>query len=255
MVFYQKTIQKQQNLVSVSCLHYTNILSCLELTPRLEQLVQPKQLHKDYIGDHPSPIWKINPEALSVSCTPRLSALATPKSLHADYQPSRQVHTYTNYSIAFYYTLVQICPPISRRALSATPSRRLIYLARPKIYLPLYIKPHSEWDWGEWTSDIKTAALQATPSERITELSQPKTPPPTYQPCRQVQWPISPASLQHVPNDRLVKLACPKQIPGYQEDYDPHAWSVSKAALLAQTSPGIDNLAKPLPRKCRQKKG
>ena len=157
----------------------------------------------------------------------------------------------------FYCTLlyVQICPPISRQALSATPSRRLINLARHKIYLPLHIKPQSEWDWGEWTSDINTAALQTTPSGRVIELSQPKNPPAAYQPCRQVQWPISPLSLQHVPSDRLVKLACPKQIPGYQEDYDPHAWSVSRAALLAQTSPCIENLAKPLPRKCRQKRG
>ena len=119
----------------------------------------------------------------------------------------------------------------------------------------MLIKPHTEWDWGEWLSDINPLALKATPSSRLEELSQAKHPPKTYQLCRRVQWVIPSAVLRHSTSERVTKLACPKHITGYQEDYDPHTWRVSPAALYAQSSPCIESLAKPIPRKCRQKKG
>ena len=138
--------------------------------------------------------------------------------------------------------------------LNATPSNRTIQLAKHKTYDPLLIKPDSEWDWGEWPSDMKPAALNATPSQRVSELATPKSLPTDYQPCKKVQWVIPRSALSHIAGERLTKLALPKQIVGYQEDYDPNAWKVSRAALLARPSPCIENLAKPIPRKCRQKK-
>ena len=148
----------------------------------------------------------------------------------------------------------QLCTKVSRKALSARPSPRITQLAAHKNYPLLPIKPQSEWEWSQWDSEIMPQTLQFTPTPRLEELATPKFLPKQHQPPRPTQWIISKATLQHVATDRLAKLAQAKQVPGYQKDYNPRAWSVSKAALLAHPSPCIENLAKPIPRKCRQKK-
>lgn len=207
------------------------------LTPRLSELSRPKTPHKYYTPDRPTPIWDINPAALVTSSTPRLNELARHKTLPPAYKPPRPLVT-----------------RVSRRALSACPSPRIRQLATHKNYPSLPIKPQSEWEWCQWTSDIPSKALQATATARLEELATPKTLPKSHQPSKPTQWIISKATLQHMATDRLAKLAQAKQVPGYQKDYNPRAWIVSRAALLAQPSPLIENLAKPIPRKCRQKK-
>ena len=148
----------------------------------------------------------------------------------------------------------QVCRPIPQRALTANPSTRTHSLAVHKTYHPLSIKQDSEWEWEAWLSDVKPSALNATPTSRVTELATPKCPHRDYQPSRRVQWIIPQTALLHTAGERLIKLANPKQLTGYHEDYNSNRWKVSKAALMAQPSPCIENLAKPIPRKCRQKK-
>ena len=143
---------------------------------------------------------------------------------------------------------------VSRRALSAQATPRLRNLALHKTYPPLLIKPNSEWEWSEWPSDIKPAALSAEASSRIETLCCPKKLHHSYEPNGPVQWPISVGSLNYIATERLLKLACPKEYRDYKEDYNPRAWTVSRAALMAQSSPSIERLATPLPRKCQQKR-
>ena len=143
---------------------------------------------------------------------------------------------------------------IPRAAFSARASQRVQHLARHKTYPPLKIKEDSEWDWGEWKSDISRLALRADPSPRVTELSLPKTTDKLYAPNRSAIWPVKRSTLQHTASERQVKLSQPKQIPRYQEDYNPHRWTVSRAALMAQASPRLEELSKPLPRKCCTRK-
>ena len=149
---------------------------------------------------------------------------------------------------------MQVATVIPRAASSARPSHRLRQLAKHKMYLPLEIKEESEWDWGEWKSDINHAALHADPSARVIELSLPKKTHEHYLPNKAVMWPIQKSALQHSASEQQMKLGQPKQIPRYQEDYNPHRWTVSRAALMAQASPRLEELSKQLPRKCCTRK-
>lgn len=139
-------------------------------------------------------------------------------------------------------------------ALRIRPSPRLVVLCRHKTYPPLSIKENREWDWGEWDSDVTPAAKTAMATLRVCELATSKTPNRDYQPCREVQWPVSRSALSHTVGERVQKLAQPKTKNREKEDYDPSAWVVSRGALVAQASPRISELATPLPRKCRIKK-
>lgn len=134
---------------------------------------------------------------------------------------------------------------ISTRALSASPSKRLHELACHKSYAPLKIKSHSEWDWGEWMSDMNTLKIPSA-TGRLESLAQPKDHVQEYQPPRDVEWKVPPMALKHTASDRLNQLSQFKQIP--------NRWHVSRAALRAKPSPTIENLARPIPRKCVQRK-
>ena len=138
--------------------------------------------------------------------------------------------------------------------MSAQPSNRIKQLSRHKSYPSLPIKPHSEWDWGEWEPDITEATKQATPSARVLTLAEPKQPHQSFEPNRNVQWKVKKACLSYVATDLTLKLARPKNRHPELEDYNPKAWSVSRWALLAQATPRLSELATPLPRKVRAKK-
>ena len=143
---------------------------------------------------------------------------------------------------------------IPRRALSAHPSNRIKQLSKYKSYLSLPIKPNSEWDWGEWETDIRESTKMATPSQRVLTLAEPKQPHPSFEPNRDVQWKVKKACTSYVATDLTLKLARPKSYNAALEDYNPRAWSVSHAALMAQATPRLSELATPLPRKVRAKK-
>lgn len=143
---------------------------------------------------------------------------------------------------------------IPRSALLVAPSPRLQRLARHKTYPPLHIKLHSEWDWDEWKSEINPAALNARPSQHICSLADPKQTPERYMGPRHVRWDVGKAAQNYLTSDRITKLARPKNRHEATEDYDPRTFTVAHSALIAQSSPRINQLALPIPRKVRMKK-
>ena len=207
------------------------------LSPRLEELTHSKTLHKDYLGDRPTPIWTIKPSVLSAMPSTRICNLSRPKTAHPMYEPPKEVKTV-----------------IPHAALRGRASARVHHLSRHKTYPPLHIMEHSEWDWGEWPTTIPQTALHAATSDRVEELSVPTKPHKQYLPPRSVQWEVQRSARSAVASERVKKLASAKSRNEQYEDYDPKAWQVSVAAQHAQASERLSELAVPLARKCRTKK-
>ena len=174
---------------------------------------------------------------LKSKTTPHTLSLSRPKTAHPHYEPPKQVKT--------------IIPPAALRA-SAT--KRVTELSKHKTYPPLLIMDDSEWDWGEWQSQIPPATLSATVSSRVEHLAGAKKCSQDYNPPKSVQWPIKQSTLSAVATDRVKKLSQAKSKNEQYEDYDPKAWKVSPAALHAQASQRLEELSTPIPRKCRTKK-
>ena len=86
------------------------------VTERLEQLLKPKQIHKDYLADRPTPIWTVSKVAMKANPTPRIESLATAKPQPNGFQPRRSVYTV-----------------VSHAALNASASERVEKLAEPKV--------------------------------------------------------------------------------------------------------------------------
>lgn len=138
--------------------------------------------------------------------------------------------------------------------MNCQPSERIEYLARSKTYKELPIKPNSQWDWGEWESDIPNAAKNAEASERLLMLSRPKASHLRYQECRSVTWVVPEHAKKTLPSLRIQKLARPKSRSQFQEDYNPNWYKVSPSAKSAHANPRLSELSTPIPRKVRQKK-
>ena len=205
-------------------------------TRRVDELATPKRLHPNYTGDRPSPQWEVSDAACMATPSQRVEELAKPKKVHPSYRPCKPVMT-----------------AVTDGALFTLPTNRVKQLAEPKTHPELRIKGESEWDWSEWKSDLTAAAKNAKASERVEYLARPKTAPETYQPAREVQWPVSASAKGIQASERLQKLARHKN-KGTWEDYDPNAYSVSLGAKHAHASPRINELSHPLPRKCSVKK-
>ncbi|XP_062520313.1 sperm microtubule associated protein 2-like [Corticium candelabrum] len=205
------------------------------LSAHQEQLVCPKVLHKEYLGDRPSPIWPVSKSAQKAKSTPRLEVLSQPKATHREYEPAREIQTV-----------------VSDAAKHAGCSDRLRTLCQHKTY------PNSEdelrnWDWSTWESSVPQRAKTAEPSSHTLQLAEEKKPHPQWKPSRSVQWKVSRAALNHELSETSQKLAQPKE-RGQQEDYNPKAWKVSSASLQAQASARLQELCLPLARKMRSKK-
>lgn len=204
-------------------------------TERQATLAVPKRAHSAYASDRPSPIWPVSKSALQATPTPRCLELSLHKPLPPVYQPCKEVMT--------------TIPP---SALRVTPSPRLLQLSAHKTFPLSPIKPNSEWDWGEWSSEVSSAAKTAEPSARVLQLAASKAPPAQYRSCREVRWPVSEAARSYVASESLQKLSRPRSRS--EGDYNPSAYNISRGALVAQPSPRITQLATPVPRKCRTKK-
>lgn len=207
------------------------------LSERLEQLVLPKPVHKEWQGDRPSPIWLVNKSALKAQPSERLISLSSAKQHHREFQDVKPVYTV-----------------VSEAAKNATASQRVEMLAHPKQYTELAIKPDSGWDYSEWASDVSQAALKYEPSGRVLQLATPKDLNKGYEECRPVMWPVTRAAKKALPSIRVQQLSRPKSRSQYKEDYDCNWWKVAPGAKKAHASPRIEELSAPLPRKIRLKK-
>ncbi|XP_066911187.1 sperm microtubule associated protein 2-like isoform X1 [Clytia hemisphaerica] len=208
------------------------------LSERLEQLVQPKPRHKEWMGDRPTPIWLVSQGAKSANASGRVQSLAEPKRHHRDFEPSKPV-----YSI------------VSNAAKSASANERIETLAKAKSYQELPIKPDSCWDYSEWNSDVSKAALKHNATDRTQQLSNPKSLHRTYKESRPVIWQVPHAARKALPSIRVQQLSRPKSRSQYKEDYDSTCWKVSTSAKNARPSPRIEELSAPIPRKIKQKRG
>lgn len=245
---------------------------------RYRRLATPKSLPTGFLEDRRSVYWENGIPAKDYNKTtvcvlsPRQAQLVYSKRLHIDYigdrpspiwpvSPSALTATPTPRLLQLarsknvhpnYHPCRGVMTVVPRSALLVTPTHRLCHLAHHKTYSPLQIKPSSEWDWSQWASDVSPAATRAEASVRVVELSHAKQSDPLYKPCREVQWPVREGAKSHTASELTVKLSNPKSRTS--GDYNPRAWIVSRAALHAQASPRLSELATPLPRKCRQKK-
>jgi len=214
-----------------------NVATVFALTARTETLSEPKKRHSEYKGDRPSPIWVVSDAAKSAVASTRVETLAEEKAVHKDFKGEKSVYTV-----------------VSKAAKNCEPSERIEFLARAKTYNELPIKSDSQWDWGEWESDIPEAAKNGEASERVSMLSRPKALHPRYQDCRSVTWVVPERTKKSLPSLRIQKLARPKSRSQHQEDYNPNWYRVSQSAKSAHANPRLTELSTPLPRKVRQKK-
>nr|XP_044986118.1 testicular haploid expressed gene protein-like [Jaculus jaculus] len=244
------------------------------LTPRLEDLAQPKMLSVHYVPNRAqyyyscgreSVIWHIPPPALFSHPSKRIQRLAQPNRFKRQYQPKRYNQPVRR-SLRFSDPSPRILrlsiakgtdpnyiPPnydknrISLSALSATASPRIVDLAHPRLKLDglCYERESNEVP----IRPVNPAAKLAKPSARIIALAKSKPVHQDYLPVRDAQWPISYAATHVQASPRIEELANPfKRTPVHIIYYDPDVFNVKPAALKARCSPRIQELAMPLKR-------
>lgn len=205
------------------------------LTPRLEQLCEPKPYHREFAQDRPSPKWVVTPAAQKATPSTVIESLSRPKAIHRDWVEGGPVQT--------------IVKPAAKKA---NASDRLIQLSTPKRGAATMVMEEPETPYNEGISKINPAALRAAPSSRVEELAKEKQTHAAYQPPCPVQSIVNPKTMSAKASAHIVQLARPKDRKELEEN--PNVWKVSTGAKAAQASQRINELAAPIPRKVRAKK-
>uniref|UniRef100_A0A672U274 Testicular haploid expressed gene protein-like n=2 Tax=Strigops habroptila TaxID=2489341 RepID=A0A672U274_STRHB len=140
---------------------------------------------------------------------------------------------------------------ISRRAMTARPSARILELAKPKqdfgknLYRPLYL-----YSCGRESMIWERPSLVdfRLPSDRLLKLAEPKQCQAAYllqRPRSSPEWPVSPAALSCKASPRIVELARPKVLHPEFLPAKKVPTQVTSAAALARASSWIQQLAEP----------
>eukprot|EP00794_Sanderia_malayensis_P011767 gene11767-12984_t len=195
-----------------------NVATTFAISQRLQSLIEPKKIHSQYAGDRPSPIWVVSKAAQGAACSGRVETLAEAKTVHRDFRPEKSVYT-----------------TVSDAAKNCGANQRIETLANPKRYRQLPIKPDSNWDWGEWDSEIPEAAKRGVSRSCIAIKS-------------------ADQAKNALPSLRVQQLARPKSRSQYKEDYDQNWYKVSPSAKMAHANTRLVELCAPIPRKVRQKR-
>ncbi|CAL8284322.1 unnamed protein product [Lota lota] len=119
---------------------------------------------------------------------------------------------------------------------------RIIQLSQPR-WRPRVETP----GLGFRTPPIARKTPTATP--RVEQLATPKREHSGYVGERPSSRAVPRAVRRAVPSERVRELAGPRQRQALFQGHDPY--TVSACALLAKPSPRLQELALPLPRKCR----
>ena len=204
------------------------------LSPRLDQLCQPKPYHASFAQDRPTPIWAVSEGAKVASPSTGIENLSKAKSIHRDWVEGRPVQTV-----------------VPQGALQATASQRLGVLATPKRKVCV-AEENSDWDYSEVSSKISPAALKGTASSRVEALAQEKQTHPAYLPPCPVQSVVNPKTMKAKASAHITTLARPKDRKELEEN--PNVWKVTSGAKAAQASQRVCDLSQPIPRKVRSKK-
>ncbi|XP_041479004.1 testicular haploid expressed gene protein-like [Lytechinus variegatus] len=193
-----------------------------------------KPIYSRYVSDRPSPKSVVSKAAQNAEASERVAFLAEPKDWARHFTLHRPVMTH-----------------VTKGAQQATASERIEFLAKPKTYQPLKIKESWDYDINEWDNEISSAAKNARCSERLETLAEPKALHNHFRFAKPIRWNTEDSTLKAIATLRLQQLARPKS-RGKNEQYDPY--KVSSAAIHARSTPRIDELCAPIPRKMRQKK-
>ncbi|XP_014798612.1 PREDICTED: testicular haploid expressed gene protein-like [Calidris pugnax] len=134
---------------------------------------------------------------------------------------------------------------LSRSALTARPSRRIVALAKPKQCFSRH----------QCRSVVKGRPPRVNfglPSDRLLKLSEPKKCPSAYlrqRPRLSPEWPVSPAALRHKASPRTLELARPKVLHTEFLMAREVPTQITTAAALASASSRVQRLAEPRVRK------
>ncbi|XP_057566431.1 testicular haploid expressed gene protein isoform X2 [Hippopotamus amphibius kiboko] len=163
-----------------------------------------------------TPTWPVPRSTLEYRASRRLRDLATPKvrdniwSIHM----SEVSH-------------------VSRAAQVATPSPRIIRLAKPRAPATLL----EEWD------PMPKPKPHVSDYNRLLQLATPKAQSDKCVPDRDPRWEVLEVTKKAVASPRIVSLAKPKVRRDLNEGYDPY--HISPASLVARASPRLYALATP----------
>ncbi|KAH9496399.1 hypothetical protein Btru_012509 [Bulinus truncatus] len=205
--------------------------TAVDASPRVVELARHKTAD-NWQPDRPSPTWPVSESAKSASASPRITQLSAHRNPHSNYLFDRSPEW-----------------EVPRSALSSSSSPRLERLATPKqksnlnSYYDLY--------WG-YSLPIPQNALRANCSSRVETLAASRDYPKEFLPARPVQWGVSREALQAIASIRLQQLSRPPPRVLTKDDYDPYR--IPTSALRAQSTPRLDELALPIPRKIRVKR-
>ncbi|XP_068194356.1 sperm microtubule associated protein 2 [Antennarius striatus] len=192
------------------------------LTPRWLELCRNKTFYPPVTR---SPIWGVSGGALRAVASSRLCHLARPRAPAAGWQPD-----------------LPLLAPVKAAAQAAVASSRICQLAQPRRR-----RPPLE-DCGPKPKPGPGATMPRKASAHIELLATPKRDHPSYAAARPDCWPTCRAARSHVASQRLLELSGPKERKGLFEGYDPYV--ISRGARSANPSTRIQQLCRPLARKC-----
>ncbi|XP_057566433.1 testicular haploid expressed gene protein isoform X4 [Hippopotamus amphibius kiboko] len=188
-----------------------------EVSRRVEELARPKRFcSAHHSRNRTTPTWPVPRSTLEYRASRRLRDLATPKvrdniwSIHM----SEVSH-------------------VSRAAQVATPSPRIIRLAKPRAPATLL----EEWD------PMPKPKPHVSDYNRLLQLATPKAQSDKCVPDRDPRWEVLEVTKKAVASPRIVSLAKPKVRRDLNEGYDPY--HISPASLVARASPRLYALATP----------
>ncbi|CAL1542254.1 unnamed protein product [Lymnaea stagnalis] len=203
----------------------------IDASPRVHELAKHKTADQ-WKPDRASASWPVSDSAKSSSASSRILQLSAHRNPHPEYSFDRSPEWQVN-----------------RSTLSASSTPRVEKLATPKRRLETY-SYHDPY-WG-YFSPISENALRASCSARVESLSHHKDYHKDFKDARSIQWHVSDEALAAIASLRLQQLSRPPPRVLKKEDYDPYR--IPSSALRAQTTPRLDELAMPIPRKVRTKR-
>ncbi|KAF6097625.1 theg spermatid protein [Phyllostomus discolor] len=122
---------------------------------------------------------------------------------------------------------------VSRAAQVATPSSRILQLAKPRAPATLL----DEWD------PVPKPKPRVSDYNRLLYLAMPKVQSEKCIPDRNPRWEVLEVTKKAVASPRIISLAKPKVRKDLNEGYDPYY--ISPASLAARASPRLYELATP----------
>ncbi|XP_004689008.1 PREDICTED: testicular haploid expressed gene protein [Condylura cristata] len=184
---------------------------------RVEELARPKRFYSEYYNSNrTTPVWPVPRSTLEYQTSGRLRELATPRVRNNIWSIN-----------------MSEVSQVSRAAQMAVPSRRILWLAKPKVPATLL----EEWD------PMPKPKPHVSDHNRLLQLARPKAQSDKCVPDRDPRWKVLDSTKKAVASPRILSLAQPKVRKDLNEGYDP--FSVSPASLAARASPRLFELATP----------